>query len=102
MFYYSIIMKLSKSAAVFKALSNEQRLKLFKTLHEWDEKNGEGFDGIEGAFTKVCCTMDISRSTVSHHMKELQNAGLIECERQGKTFVCRVNTKLLKEIKDFI
>ncbi len=98
-------MELSK---IFKALSNEQRLTLFKYIYEWqvtdmaaDEDLG-CCSGIEKAFTKACGCMSISRSTISHHLKELQNAGLICCTREGKTMSCRINEEAIDLIKNFI
>jgi ArsR family transcriptional regulator, arsenate/arsenite/antimonite-responsive transcriptional repressor len=113
--YIFIVMKLSNYSKIFKALSNEQRLKIFMMIY-----NGEGaLNGKSGfpikdqsccpmagplkkAFTKACDCMDLSRSTVSHHFKELQNAGLIICEREGQTYHCRVNPEAVELIKDFL
>lgn len=57
---------------------------------------------LEKAFTKVCGCMELSRSTISHHFKELQNAGLIICEREGRTFRCRVNKDAIKAIQELL
>ncbi len=98
-------MELSK---IFKALSNEQRLTLFKYLYEWQVKNMSADEdlaccgGIEKAFTKACGCMSISRSTISHHLKELQNAGLITCTREGKTMSCKINEEAIKLVKSFV
>ncbi len=89
---------LAESALVFKALSNEQRLKLFLMI----VKNCCPKDGYEKAFTKACDCMDLSRSTISHHLKELQNAGLITVERMGQSFRYRVNYEALKLIKTLL
>ena len=55
---------------------------------------------LEKAFSKVCDCMNLSKSTISHHFKELQNAGLITCEREGQTFRCRVNKEVVDSIKE--
>jgi ArsR family transcriptional regulator, arsenate/arsenite/antimonite-responsive transcriptional repressor len=112
---YFIVMKLSNYSKIFKALSNEQRLKIFMMIY-----NGEGdLNGksvfpvndqscclmsgpLKKAFTKACDCMDLSRSTVSHHFKELQNAGLIICEREGQMYHCRVNPEAVELIKAFL
>ena len=110
-------MELSNYVKIFKALSNEQRLKIFKMIREGccspDGKVNSGFrienkaccpvaGVIEKAFTKVCEHMNLSRSTVSHHFKELQNAGLITCERDGQMFRCKVNEEVVNSIKEFM
>lgn len=87
-------------AKVFKALSNEQRLKLFKMLFYWNETMG-GICGVEKSFTKACESFNLSKSTISHHFKELQNAGLIECTKQGQSQCCTINKELIKNIKNF-
>lgn len=61
-----------------------------------------GDGSIERAFTKMCGCMDLSRSTISHHFKELQNAGLITCVREGQNFRCRVNQDVIDAIKAFL
>lgn len=101
-------MELAELTKIFKALSNEQRLKLFLMLYEWQasEGNGEvGFsdcDGLERCFTKACCSFQLSRSTISHHFKELQNAGLISCTRNGQCFVCKINPEAVAAIQNFL
>ncbi len=102
-------MKLSNYPKIFKALSNEQRLKIFMIIYEQSLKGSKGESvfpvkksiccPIEKAFTKVCECMNLSRSTISHHFKELQNAGLITCERDGQMYRCRINEEVVNSIK---
>ena len=113
-------MKLSNYSKIFKALSNEQRLKIFMMIYKnccAPEGSPVGAEfrlndkadsccsikgGLEKAFTKICDCMSLSRSTISHHFKELQNAGLITCEREGQTYRCSVNEDAVTAIKDFL
>ncbi len=96
-------MELSEAAKVFKALSCEQRLKLYKLLVEW-----EGFEeveeccGVMKAFTRASDLMKISKSTISHHMKELVNAGLIVCTKNGQSVTCSINRELSERIKEML
>lgn len=87
-------------AKVFKALGCEQRIRIIQLLREW-----EGIEaccgGVLKAFTRMAEETHISRSTLSHHFKELENAGLIICERQGQAMQCKVNEAILSKIKDF-
>jgi len=111
--YYSIVMKQSNTlylSQIFKALANEQRLKIFMQICSWCSsmlKNKKGVFAccgpeIEGAFTLACDCIDLSPSTISHHFKELQNAGLITCTRTGQVFNCKVNREALEAVKSFL
>lgn len=101
-------MKLIEMAKIFKALSNEKRLQLFKNIYDWQvlemkpEETLDCSDGIKKTFTKACGCMNLSRSTISHHLKELQNAGLITCNREGQTLICKINEETIKAIKNFM
>ena len=103
-------MKTKSLAKVFKALSNEHRLELFRLIYgqcrlEEGRAKKEGkscCEGIEKAFTMACGCLDLSRSTISHHFKELQNAGLITCTRQGQTFMCQVNEEHVEAVREFL
>jgi ArsR family transcriptional regulator len=59
-------------------------------------------DGVERAFTRASKVLNISRSTISHHLKELENAGLIVCQRKGKSVTCKVNEAALQEALQFL
>jgi DNA-binding transcriptional ArsR family regulator len=89
-------------AAIFKALSNPHRLQIFTiltgccepgTLCSTDEMMS-------------CCVGDldsqlnIASSTLSHHLKELHQAGLIEMQRNGKQVFCSINPATLAEVID--
>lgn len=95
---------------IFKALSNDQRLELFMMIYNDCCSSGDSCEGggcccdgqMDKAFTKACDCMNLSRSTISHHMKELQNAGLIECTRDGQSQTCTVNQDAVNEIRGFL
>jgi ArsR family transcriptional regulator, arsenate/arsenite/antimonite-responsive transcriptional repressor len=95
-------MKTYDLSKIFKALSNEQRLHLFMMLYEWCGPDCSDDEGMEKCFTKACCTMNLSRSTISHHFKELQNAGLITCTRNGQSFLCQVNVEAVEAVRSFM
>jgi ArsR family transcriptional regulator len=62
-----------RASALFKALSDPVRLRLFSRIAARD---GE---------ICVCDIQDVgvSQPTVSHHLRTLREAGLIDCERRG-------------------
>ncbi len=86
---------------IFKALSSEQRLKILEMLFKLG-KSDECCVPVEKGFSKACEQIEISRSTISHHFKELENAGLISCERQGQSILCKVNEEALEQIRHFM
>jgi len=76
---------LAELARAFKALSNPNRLAMYLALLHNREPG-----------VKTCALQDlldrlhIGAPTVSHHIKELVTAGLVEVEREGKFIRCRL------------
>lgn len=62
-----------KISQIFKALGDENRLQILRLLNK-----GE-LCGCE-----LLTSLDIGQSTLSHHMKILSEAGLINCKKMGK------------------
>ncbi len=91
---------IARDAVRFKALSNPHRLALFQrmthccapgTICDIEQASqlsvgqlGEG--------------LDIAPSTLSHHLKELNRAGLVQMERRGKQVVCWVEAATLQDL----
>ncbi len=94
-------MKQSNLARYFKALACEQRLKVFEIIRAGQAENGT-CTGLLRAFSCACEELDVSRSTVSHHIKELEQAGLIETSKQGQSVCCRINEKAVAALKGFL
>ncbi|OHD63162.1 MAG: hypothetical protein A2176_11495 [Spirochaetes bacterium RBG_13_51_14] len=73
-----------KIVAAMKALSNETRLAIFEYI-----RAGHGKGRIDDEKKLIVCDVasnfDMALSTISHHMKELRNAGLLTCVRDGQT-----------------
>jgi ArsR family transcriptional regulator len=57
---------------------------------------------VEKGFSKACDKIEISRSTISHHFKELENAGLICCSRNGQSISCKINEDSLELVRSFL
>lgn len=89
-------------AAAFKALSNPHRLQLFMRLAKCCAPG----DPAPACDAKSCVGdltqgLDIAPSTVSHHLKELRQAGLIHMERRGQTIECWAEPFALAALADF-
>ena len=83
-------------AIIFKALSNPNRLEIFREIVKHQEKNYE--TGEYCVLTDIVKCMKIGAPTISHHLKELTNAGLIVTERKGKFITARINKEAIGQI----
>lgn len=84
---------ISRFAEIFRALSNPNRLEIFLRLVSCCPpgtrcESGIGLRQCVGDLGKG---LDIDPSTVSHHIRELRQAGLIHMERRGKNMLCWVD-----------
>jgi DNA-binding transcriptional ArsR family regulator len=84
---------------VFKALSNPNRLQLFVNL--LDESRLDLAKGrIHDCFlTQLLDNLKVGAPTVSHHVKELADAGLIDTQREGKQLICSVKPEAMTELR---
>ena len=62
-------------ATMFKALSDPVRLRLLSLI--------ASHPGGEACVCEISATFDVSQPTISHHLKLLRSAGLLDCERRG-------------------
>jgi DNA-binding transcriptional ArsR family regulator len=84
---------ISRFAEIFRALSNPNRLQIFLRLVSCCPpgtkcESGLGLRQCVGELGKG---LEIDPSTVSHHIRELRQSGLIRMERRGKNMLCWVD-----------
>ncbi len=81
-------------AALFKALGDENRIRILKLLHSGEK-----------CACRLLEELNISQPTLSHHMKILCDAGIVTGRKEGKWIyyaiccegICRVRS-LMKEL----
>jgi ArsR family transcriptional regulator len=90
-------------AEMFKALGNPHRLLIFQRLSRCCQPGTrcELEQAIHFSVGQLGEGMKIAPSTLSHHLKALHYAGLIEMERQGKRVNCWIDPIVLKQLSDF-
>ena len=72
---------------ISKALADETRLKVYEAIAARSGMTCGDIVNQQG----------VTPATISHHLKVLQDAGLIECEKQGQFVHSRVATATIQE-----
>lgn len=89
-------MDLKQLTRILKALGNENRLRLYLAIREQQELTMDG----PSCFTQdIAATLRIGAPTISHHLKELERAGLISTERIGKQLAARIIPETAERLK---
>jgi len=81
------------TAQVFKALADPARVKILSVLAAGEEA--------------VCAcefvpALGLSQATVSHHLKKLTDAGLLEREQRGKWAYFSLNSEALAQLESLV
>lgn len=78
------------AARAFKALSDPARLRLFATIACSDTG--------EACVCDLVDTINLTQPTVSHHLKVLVDAGLLQRERRGSWAYFRVRNEAVRDL----
>jgi ArsR family transcriptional regulator len=98
---------IEKMAEMFKALSNPNRLKMFMRLISCCQPGTVTTINPETGLEGCACVGELGRdlgvvpSTISHHIKELRQAGLIRIERRGQKIECWIDPATVADLQDF-
>jgi len=80
-------MDLEKIAKIARALGDPTRLQIFNAIAGKKEMS----------CSDVLSLQDVTPATISHHLKILSEAGLIECRRQGQFVYSCANPDTLRD-----
>ena len=103
--FISLVIEMNQKA--LKALSDPSRLRIVQFLSNMCcgraavDDDGGVYDGPSAS--EVCFHLtgaEKINSTVSHHLHELEDAGLIQITRSGKKMICTLNSEALKTLSD--
>jgi ArsR family transcriptional regulator, arsenate/arsenite/antimonite-responsive transcriptional repressor len=93
-----------KLSHTFKALSNPHRLSIFLRLASCccgPEVACDTDIAMRECVGTVGKNLNLSPSTISHHIKELHRAGLIKMKRRGQIVECWVDPETLDFLAEF-
>ncbi len=76
---------------LFKALSDPTRRRILEMLREEDLSAGDIADEFK-----------ISKPSISHHLNQLKQAGLVLTERDGQNIIYSLNTTVFQEVLSWI
>ncbi len=91
----------NRMSKVFRALSNKNRLQLFLNLLDesrLDLAKGRTHDCF---LASILNNLRIGAPSISHHLRELESAGLIETSKEGKQLVCSIRPDAMQDIASF-
>src|SRR3954454_5243949 len=80
-------------SATAKALADPVRVQILQLLRESDG---------EGCQCELQPLFGISQPTLSHHLKSLQSAGLLEVERRGKWAYYTIHEDALEVLREWV
>jgi ArsR family transcriptional regulator len=81
-------------AHVFKALSDPVRLRLFSLV--------ASHAGGEACVCDLAASFDVTQPTISHHLKVLREAGLLDSERRATWIYYRVRPGALDQLSTLL
>lgn len=82
---------MKEKADIFKALGDETRLTIIDMLSCG-----------EICACKIIEGLNLSQPTISHHMKVLQQVGLVKARKDGRWMHYSIDKEKVEEIKEFI
>ena len=94
---------------LFRALADPTRLAVFNCIRccgsdcGYHTDSGRCCGSCDGtAACLIRCQVPCAPSTLTHHLSELRDAGLIETEKRGRVVYCKVRVDALAAIAAFV
>ncbi|MDE0884316.1 MAG: metalloregulator ArsR/SmtB family transcription factor [Myxococcota bacterium] len=76
------------------ALAQETRLDVFRLLVR------SGHEGLQAG--RIAQVLDLAPATLSFHLKELRSAGLLTCQREGRSRIYRPDFQAMNQLVSFL
>lgn len=85
-------MTLGQIERVAKALADETRLKIYEHIASQEQVSCSALVALRG----------VTPATISHHLRVLSEAGLIDCRREGQFVLNRANPEIVEEFANSV
>lgn len=98
--------ELDTAAQIFRALGHPKRIAILQWLLERHVAECTGdpetcrMEPTTCDFTELTGRLDVTKATISHHVKTLVDAGLLECVREGRSLRCTVDRERLQSAQN--
>jgi DNA-binding HxlR family transcriptional regulator len=79
---------LSRQAALLKVIADETRLRILGLLSDWDYSGKE-----------LATILGLTPPTISHHMRKLGDAGIVNAKADAQRMIYSLNTQLLRDVR---
>jgi DNA-binding transcriptional ArsR family regulator len=89
-----------KLSRAFKALSNPNRLQIYLEVLA-HKQSGIAAPEAGCGIADIIAKLSVGAPTVSHHVKELVDAGLVDVEKNGKFVTCHLNPTMQAKLAAF-
>lgn len=87
----------------FKALANRHRLAIFEYLRHQEAIAADAPDAsCSNNVGAIAEQFGLALSTVSHHLRVLHEAGLVQCEQRGQYVYCAINWETVRQMREFL
>jgi ArsR family transcriptional regulator len=86
-------MELHQATVALAALAQQSRLEIFRLLVS---------SGSELCAGEIAEKLDVPKSTLSFHLKELTQAGLVEARKDARSMIYRVRSEGIRDLLGFL
>ena len=87
-------MEIQNAVSALAALAQETRLEVFRLLVR------AGHEGLPAG--EIAEALDVPPATLSFHLKELKSAGLVACERDGRSLIYTPDFGMMNQLLAFL
>lgn len=92
-------MEMDEAIQALAALAQDTRLAIFRAL-----VRAHAPDAVSGGLAagEIASALDVAPATLSFHLKELANAGLVVARREGRSIIYKADLGTMRDLAGFL